>query len=202
MRAAASLLAFVACVAALTMNPLEDATSTGTVTVSWDASSDDPSSFSIYLTNEAFHNTFAIANNVDPSWGEITVQLPVIPVGDGYTVIATNIGNIDDVYATSGGFSVAEPSSTSASMMSTTSGVSSGASTGITVTSAPSQTSSFGHTNSGSSSSTRPSSSGTATSSSESSTGSAFNGNGAAGLHSSNGLVAAFVAAVAAFPFL
>ena len=86
------------------------------------------------MTNEAFHNTFAIANNVDPSWGEITLQLPVVPVGDGYTIIATNIGNIDDVYASSAGFAVAPATSTSASSQaSTTSGVSSGVSTGITV---------------------------------------------------------------------
>ncbi|KAL1742345.1 hypothetical protein HDZ31DRAFT_84213 [Schizophyllum fasciatum] len=208
MRNFVSLFAFVAAVTALTINVPEDPKSSGEVTITWDADGNDPDTFSMYLTNEAFHNTFAIRNNVDPSWGEVTLQLPVVPVGDGYTIIATNIGNINDVYATSAGFSVGEAASTSASssQASTTSGVSSGASTGITVTSFPSSTSSFGHTAS-SSGSQSGSSSGTrsATSSGESASSTQFNGddNAAAGLRTpATGIVAAVFAAVAALPFL
>ena len=37
--------------------------------------------FSVELVNQNFHNTFAVANNVQTSAGSITVTLPVIPTG-------------------------------------------------------------------------------------------------------------------------
>lgn len=37
--------------------------------------------FSIELTNDIFHNAFAIANNVVPELGQQTLTLPIVPVG-------------------------------------------------------------------------------------------------------------------------
>lgn len=79
--------------------------------------------FSLYLYNEEFNDSFAIANNVDPALGSITIQIPVVPVRfvkscsppcsqadnenrDGYTLRAVNVGNIEDVYSSTGSFSV------------------------------------------------------------------------------------------------
>jgi len=65
---------------ALTINPLTGATTGGTVTITWSATNTDPPYFSIELVNPAFHNTFAIANNVQTSLGELTIQLPQVPI--------------------------------------------------------------------------------------------------------------------------
>ena len=45
-------------------------------------------SFSIELINTSFNNAFAIANNVDPSTGSITLTLPSVPVGYAPFVLA------------------------------------------------------------------------------------------------------------------
>jgi hypothetical protein len=97
--------------------------------------------WSFELINVAFNNAFAIANNVDPASNSITLTLPVVPVGcvfllrmlsqkahidslcsDGYTLQAVNIGNISDVFATTGDFSVGAASTTSTTALSTTTG--------------------------------------------------------------------------------
>ncbi|KAF7976210.1 hypothetical protein HWV62_7400 [Athelia sp. TMB] len=103
-------------VSALTLStPKDNAWSSGgSATVDWTSSSGDPSTFTLELSNTAFHNSYAIANNVNPSSGSISFSLPIVPAGAGYTVIAVAIGNISDVYATTGSFSVAAAPSSSA----------------------------------------------------------------------------------------
>ncbi|KAG1813851.1 uncharacterized protein BJ212DRAFT_1238963, partial [Suillus subaureus] len=93
-------------VSALTLNTPTSASVGDLFNVSWDATTSDASSFNIYMVNTIFHNTFAIANNVQTSAGGVTIVLPQAPLGDGYTLEATDISNINTVYATSGDFSV------------------------------------------------------------------------------------------------
>ncbi|KAF9218146.1 hypothetical protein BS17DRAFT_791951 [Gyrodon lividus] len=68
-------------VSALTLNTPTGATTGGTITLSWTASTTDPAYFTFELVNTVFHNTFAIANNVQTSQGTLTIQLPQVPVG-------------------------------------------------------------------------------------------------------------------------
>jgi hypothetical protein len=96
-------------------NPASD----GQVTIKWSAEATDPATFSIQLTNEIFHNTFAIANNVDSALGEIVLTLPTLQPGSGYAVIAHDNSNINNVFAKSSEFDVG---ATSASGSSTASG--------------------------------------------------------------------------------
>ncbi|KIJ11334.1 hypothetical protein PAXINDRAFT_157332 [Paxillus involutus ATCC 200175] len=144
-------------VSALTINTPTGATTGGTITITWSASTTDPTSFTLELTNTIFHNTFAIANTVTTSTGSITLQLPQVPVGDGYTVEAVANNNVNQVYAQSGDFSVgAQTSATSTSASTTSAATGSTTSTGtVSVVSAVSTT-------------TAPASSGTAASSSTS----------------------------------
>ncbi|KIJ97037.1 hypothetical protein K443DRAFT_681822 [Laccaria amethystina LaAM-08-1] len=162
-----SLLALVApLVSALTVNNPSNPTSGGQVTITWTTAAGDPDSFSIELVNTSFNNAYAIANNVDPSTGSITLTIPTVPVGAGYTIEFVDIGNINTVYTTSGSFSIGanSASSTSASTAASSSGTSSKASTAT----APSVSSSHSSTaTSGSVTSTS-----TSTSSSSTSTGS------------------------------
>ncbi|KAI0690735.1 hypothetical protein BC835DRAFT_162430 [Cytidiella melzeri] len=114
--------AFLASVAnAITFTTPTDVHSASPVTISWTQDSSDPSTWSLYLVNEAFHNSFAIFNPVNGSAGSVNLTLPTVPIGDGYTLEATQIGNITAVIGTSSTFSVAAPvSSTSSSATSTT----------------------------------------------------------------------------------
>ncbi|KAJ7816030.1 hypothetical protein B0H13DRAFT_2683580 [Mycena leptocephala] len=71
--------------------------------------------FSIELTHPSFNHAIAIANNVDPTLDQTTVELPIVPVGDQYTLQFVNITDINQIFATSGDFSIAaaaSPSST------------------------------------------------------------------------------------------
>ncbi|KAK0186155.1 hypothetical protein F5146DRAFT_1069529 [Armillaria mellea] len=95
-------------------NPTETVTSTG--------------SHHHLLINQSFNNQYAIANNVDSSLGSLSLTLPQIPAEDGYTIELVNISNINDIYAQTGTFSVAEPVSSSASASSTGSASQSGSS--------------------------------------------------------------------------
>ncbi|KAG6845562.1 hypothetical protein H0H87_007240 [Tephrocybe sp. NHM501043] len=101
---------------ALTLNIPENPTSGGPVTISWATQSGDPPTFSIELTNEAFHRAFAIANNVQPEQGSIDLILPVVPVGQ-----AVDIGNINNVYAQTGEFAVGPNAATTVTSVSQTS---------------------------------------------------------------------------------
>jgi hypothetical protein len=104
-------------------NPASD----GQVTIKWTADSTDPATFSIQLTNEIFHNTFAIANNVDISLGEITLTLPTLQPGSGYAVIGHDNSNINNVFGKSSEFDVG---ATSAEGSSTASGSASASGSG------------------------------------------------------------------------
>ncbi|KAJ7849769.1 hypothetical protein B0H13DRAFT_2674659 [Mycena leptocephala] len=71
--------------------------------------------FSIELTHPSFNHAIAIANNVDPKLDQTTVELPIVPAGDQYTLQFVNITDINQIFATSGDFSIAaaaSPSST------------------------------------------------------------------------------------------
>ncbi|THH09820.1 hypothetical protein EW146_g8565 [Bondarzewia mesenterica] len=145
------LVALVPFVAGLTLNVPDNLSSGGPATISWTTASGDPSTFSIELLNTIFHNSFAIANNVQPSLGSITIQLPAVPPGDGYTLEAVNITDINQVFATTGGFSIAAPSSSSVasstSAASSASGSASGSGSSASASAtAPSSSSSFGRT--------------------------------------------------------
>jgi len=100
----AALLPFAA---ALSVEPLINPSSQGEVTVKWAVTSpDDPAVFTIELSNDVFNDEFAIANAVDASLEEITLTLPVVPDGGGYTVQLVDVGDIDNIYAESGEFSI------------------------------------------------------------------------------------------------
>jgi hypothetical protein len=119
-------------VSALTILTPTNPTTGGNVTIKWTTDASDPGTFSTFsfeLINAAFNDAFAIANNVDPSLNQLTLTLPVVPVGDGYTLQAVNIGNISDVFASTGDFavgastaSVISASSTSGSKTASSSG--------------------------------------------------------------------------------
>ena len=76
-----SVLTFVVpLISALTLNaPTTTPTSGGQTTITWSTSAGDPTSFTLELVNTAFHNTFAISNNLVPSAGSVTLQLPLVP---------------------------------------------------------------------------------------------------------------------------
>ncbi|KAG2107026.1 uncharacterized protein F5147DRAFT_637111 [Suillus discolor] len=132
-------------VSALTLNTPTAVSVGGLVNVTWEATTSDPSSFSLYMVNTIFHNTFAIGNNVQSSAGILTLTLPQVPIGDGYTLEATSNSNINTVYAQSGDFAVSAqssatlPSSTSTTSTSSSTGLSTG-STAATTTIAPATT--------------------------------------------------------------
>ncbi|KAF8079329.1 hypothetical protein FPV67DRAFT_1776340 [Lyophyllum atratum] len=168
-----SLLALVTpLVAGLTLTISDKVTSGGQVTVSWTTGPGDPcvhtsfvltvrrltqhfslerrATFSLELKNEVFHNAFAIANNVIPESGSIDITLPIVPAGDGYTLEAVDIGNINNVYASTGGFAVQDISSSTVSTSGATTGTGSATSGGSTVSvppnTAPTTTATFGTT--------------------------------------------------------
>jgi len=105
----ALLFALIPFVAAITVQPLSGATSQGQIIVKWDnvKVGTDPAVFTIELVNPAFNDQFAIANTVDSSLGELPITLPVVPARDGYTIALVEVGNINNVYASSSSFSIA-----------------------------------------------------------------------------------------------
>ncbi|KAG6330914.1 hypothetical protein ID866_8175 [Astraeus odoratus] len=121
-------------VAALTINAPTDATTGGTITLTWSAASTDPAYFTLQLVNPAFHNTFAIANNVQTSLGTITITLPQVPVDSNYQLEAINPSNVNDIYATSSTFSIGAQTSATTTPASTTSGASASSSSAAATT--------------------------------------------------------------------
>ncbi|KAF5312116.1 hypothetical protein D9619_002433 [Psilocybe cf. subviscida] len=118
-----SLLALAAplLVSALQLAIPENPTNSGTITIKWTNEPNDPDTWSFELINKVFNNAFAIANNINPSASQITLTLPVVPVGAGYTLQAVNIGNITDVFAETPEFSIGAATTTlSSSAASTT----------------------------------------------------------------------------------
>ncbi|KAG1742674.1 uncharacterized protein EDB91DRAFT_1247486 [Suillus paluster] len=67
----------------------------------------DPARFNMEMVNGNYNSQSDLANNVQTSEGIITVTLPVMPAGDGYTIDAVDTGNINSVYATTGDLKVA-----------------------------------------------------------------------------------------------
>jgi len=86
-----------------------------TITIKWTTEASDPGTWSLELINDVFNRAYAIGNNLDPSLGSITITLPAVPPGDGYTLEAVNIGNINEVYGTSPTFTIGPAISASVS---------------------------------------------------------------------------------------
>ncbi|KAI5998299.1 hypothetical protein EDD15DRAFT_2409361 [Pisolithus albus] len=117
-------------VSALTISAPTGATTGGVVTITWQATTTDPAYFTLQLVNPAFHDTYAISNNVQTSLGTITLELPQVPVDTNYQLEAINPSNINDVYATSSTFSIgAATSSSNTATATTTSGAAASTST-------------------------------------------------------------------------
>ncbi|KIK51334.1 hypothetical protein GYMLUDRAFT_78257 [Collybiopsis luxurians FD-317 M1] len=164
--------------------------------VTWTATDDDPT-FSLELNHPSFRNSFALANNVNAQSGSpLSIEWPIVPADSQYTLSAVNVSNINQVFASSGQFAIAQaPTSASATFSTTfTPGVSaSGSSASSTAPGSSSTGSSAGSATGGTSGAS-------STSSAASSTGStgSFNGNGAASFQTGNtAVIAAVLAAVA-----
>ncbi|KAF6761331.1 hypothetical protein DFP72DRAFT_37965 [Ephemerocybe angulata] len=116
-----ALLALVTpLVSALTLHIPDNIRTSQPVTITWDTVPGDPYTFTLELTNEEFHDQFALVNNIDPNQGSVTFTVPVVPVRGGYTLEAVNVGNIGDVYSKTGQFSVGETFITGSSSSSST----------------------------------------------------------------------------------
>jgi hypothetical protein len=85
--------------------------------VSWNSLTTDPPLFSVELVHpqNIVGDDYAIANNVDANLLSILVPLPRVTPGPGYTLHLVNPGNISDIYASSGQFTIVENDITSAS---------------------------------------------------------------------------------------
>ncbi|EIW64015.1 uncharacterized protein TRAVEDRAFT_55069 [Trametes versicolor FP-101664 SS1] len=165
--------------------------SSSVVNISWSSVASDPP-FSFELVNtDAFHDTFALANNVNPTLNFLSFELGVVPVGT-YTLEAINVTNNAQIFDQTPSFSIgAAPASTSSSASSTvssaasSSGSASASATGsgsntLTVPAASSTSGGFGTTVSNTASASA-SGSGSAAGSSSSAAPTSFN-NGAASL--------------------
>ncbi|KAI0639920.1 hypothetical protein C8Q77DRAFT_95590 [Trametes polyzona] len=118
------------------------------VNISWSHTDTDPS-FSLQLARDIFHDTFAIANNLNPTADFASFQLGVVPEGQ-YTLRAINVTNANQIYDETPLFTISPPLSTSSSASSTSSAAaSSGSASGsatLTVPPGSSSTGGFGTT--------------------------------------------------------
>ncbi|KIK90999.1 hypothetical protein PAXRUDRAFT_799509 [Paxillus rubicundulus Ve08.2h10] len=114
-------------VSAMTVDAPVGAITGSPVTLTWAGNSSDPAYFTLELTNPAFRYTYAIANNVQTSEGSTSLTLPQVPVGGGYTLLATATeirnptivvdtfplhdfySNVNQVYGQSSEFSIGAP---------------------------------------------------------------------------------------------
>ncbi|KAI0756497.1 hypothetical protein C8Q80DRAFT_1128924 [Daedaleopsis nitida] len=176
--------------------------SSSNVNISWSHQATDPP-FTLQLFSiDAFHDTFSIANNVDPTTDFTAFQLGVVPEGQ-YTLRAINVTNTGQIYDETPSFTVGAPlpdsttttSSTSSARPSSTGTGSSAAGT-TTVRPTSGSTTGFGVTVSASSTTPAISDSATPTTSG-SSDGSSTNFNGAASLSSITPLALAALGIVA-----
>ncbi|KAF9654150.1 hypothetical protein BDM02DRAFT_6785 [Thelephora ganbajun] len=120
------------------------------VTITWTTTPGDPATFDLYLTNDNFHNTYALKNVVQTATGTITLLLPVVPPGPGYTFQASPVGDVTTKLSQTGTFDVGQPLPSSSLPSSTSSG------TG-TLTSSMTSTPLGGSSSTGTSPSTVPS---------------------------------------------
>ncbi|KAH9049518.1 hypothetical protein EDB84DRAFT_1453161 [Lactarius hengduanensis] len=200
------ILFFLPLVSAITFQVPNNLTSGGPATISWSSGDTDPVVFTIELVNiNLFHNAIAIANNVQKTAGSISVTLPIVQAGDGYTIEAVDIGNINNVFGTSGDFAIGATVTTTSSTSTSTSVLTSSSTGSVTSPRASTSTSGFGITvTSTKSSVSSGSSSGTSSSASPSS----FNGNGNGALGSNIGggiggsIAAAVVGVIAGAVFI
>ncbi|THH08477.1 hypothetical protein EW145_g2687 [Phellinidium pouzarii] len=200
---AVSLAIVAPLVSALTITTPSGWTSGGLANITWTAVAGDPQTFSIELVNTVFHNSFGIANNVQTGAMQITnLELPIVPPGDGYTMEFVNPGNISDINAVTGDFSIGATVSSSTSSLSSTSasGSASETSSSVSALSSGQSSSGFGTTVSGPSTTGASTGTGSSSSSTSSPSSSAFSNSGAVALGVSYaGLASYSVMAVAAF---
>jgi hypothetical protein len=167
-------LAFAAPLAtALTLETPTNWVTSSRQTIRWTNQQGDPSTWSFELVNDVFHNAFALANNIDPASNSVEFILGQVPVGGGYVLQAVNIGNISDVYASTGSFNIgANPNATAQS----SSGTGSSTGTGTSTSGVAGATQSTA----GANTATRATGAGTGTGSGSSASASStpFNGNG------------------------
>ncbi|KAF8551098.1 hypothetical protein OG21DRAFT_328578 [Imleria badia] len=124
-------------VSAFTFGSTSGWTAGATVTITWTASTTDPTTFSIELANPSYHNSYAIASDVPTANGQITITLPQVLPGDGYSLQAVSISNVNDIiYQSPGTFVIGATSSSSASDASTTSTPATTVSTPVSTSSA------------------------------------------------------------------
>ncbi|KAJ7237557.1 hypothetical protein B0H12DRAFT_1057239 [Mycena haematopus] len=105
LRLCASVFLVVSLTAAVDIPPPTGVTSGGSAVITW-TDYDTLPTFSIELANPKFHDSLAIANNVDPTKGTITVSIPSVPEGAGYTLQFVNITDINQLYGESDEFSI------------------------------------------------------------------------------------------------
>ncbi|KAJ7205900.1 hypothetical protein C8J57DRAFT_137467 [Mycena rebaudengoi] len=130
---------------AITITTPTSVTSGNTTTIEWIGDSSDPI-FSIELMHPSFNDALAIANNINSSDNSISLVIPSVPTGDGYTLQFVNVTDISKIYATSSSFSIgaaAEDITSASGGPSTTSGGAGGSkSTSLGASSTGSRTSS------------------------------------------------------------
>jgi len=163
----ALLLALPFILALQLSSPSGQVNSSSTLSVSWTlASGTDVSTFDLYLANDVLHSSNELATNVSSSSGSLSVVLPSVPAGDGYSLRATGAGNSGNTLSQTTTFNISNPISSSS--LSGSSGIS---------------TSSISNSTLSTSSIPRSSTPGTGTSTKTSATNSptvAFNGNNGA----------------------
>ncbi|TBU34401.1 hypothetical protein BD311DRAFT_280082 [Dichomitus squalens] len=175
------------CLAALALAPWAQALllqipvdwqSSSPANVSWTNTPTDPP-FTLELVNtDEFHDTFGIANNVNPSADFISLTLPVIPQGT-YTLRAINVTNQNQIFDETPSFTIQGPPDTSShSSAASTSASASASSATSSGTAAAASTSGFGVTvsNSNTGSASSVASTGAAAASSSGAASSNFNG--------------------------
>jgi hypothetical protein len=183
--------------AEITIDAPKNPVSSGSITVNWHSDpAVDPPVFQLYLFNEVFHDNFGIANNVDRSLNSITLVLPVVPAGDGYTIKAVALDNVGNVFGSSPNFYIGETtasSTPSSTKFSTSSHASSSTQLGSTTSGSPSMTTSKSST-SGFGSTFKPSTTSTDTSGSASESAGASESSGAAALGVKKSIAASYSA--------
>ncbi|KIM82188.1 hypothetical protein PILCRDRAFT_71054 [Piloderma croceum F 1598] len=105
-------------VSALTLNLPKDPITGGQTVLTWTANATDPPSFTIELDQASFHNALGIANNVATSAMTLTLELPSVPPGGGYTLQAVANGDINLVYSATSPFTISSPSTTGSTSVS------------------------------------------------------------------------------------